>query len=1018
MEDAVDGGKAGHRGAHTTLVAELRKAMAGHPRIAKQGDLARAARVSPATVSNVFTMAKVPSGETLDSLARALGITGQALAGLHQLRDRADQRTRRLNDYLVAAQHAAGDHPYPGVLPGMTPPLTAVYLSQQARAGSGESETDHSLRGPANGSLSAEDVLAGTQTCVVLAGPGGGKSSLLRTYLATEVERWIHGRGEQAVPVLVHASALADRPLTQALSEATSTSLASHGLLDQLPPSFFATAPQPDVCWLVLIDGLDEVTDPATRQRILGTVAAIATGEHAGLYRFVVATRPLPLEELGVLGSGIPHYHLQPFTPSDVEHAALSWFRELQVPDPGSAAQRFVQAVHRTRLDDLARVPLMTSMLCHLYAAAPGQPLPAGRGQIYEAFTALLHQRQYADRPSTASFDTHAGLARYGPGALDRAEYTLDRLPELIARLAAKRHSGSTLPMITLMESQPEAQRPPRVPIESWRAFLHMSLCNSGLVTDRAGELVFLHQTLLEYLAARHATRDARAAARALRQVFHRPARYWRFSDAPGLTRRWWGSRYWKPPAEGASDVGFLIDASQEHNLAACTRYLARLASSRAGLRGCEFIAEQAQLGTNLPRHVVASAGDLCAALACDPAFRYNSPLSVRDPDAYMSLSFISPQILRHSRVMVAEVLVKLGDSRAADVLFSLAIDPSLDDLSQVEAARALSDLDDLRAADLLHSLATTSVRGWSRVRAARSLCALSDPRTADLLHSLALASATSLNGEDRLNAAKALCDLDGHRGADLLYSLASDPAQVDRVGAARKLTELSDPRGIDLAYALATDPTFRFRVSPARLLAELGDPRGADLLHSLATDLTLKIGERLDAARALARLHGPRAHDLLYSLASHPAVTESILDMGAGMSAAKELAKAGDLRGTDLLYSLATKPMSRDRVQAARVLADLGDPRGGDVLCSLAMEATVDESHRAYASQVLIELGDPRADDVLYSQATDPAFKSANKAAQLLAERRDPRAAGVPLRTTWVRRLVRNACRSRSWRR
>ncbi|MER6161684.1 helix-turn-helix domain-containing protein [Streptomyces sp. NPDC001868] len=1009
----MDGGKAGHGGAHMMLVAELRKAMAGHPQIAKQGDLARAAGISPATVSNVFTMTKVPSGETLGLLARALGITGPALVELRRLRDRADQRTRRLNDYLVAAQRAARDHPYPGVLPGTTPPLTTIYLSQQARIGSDESEANPVSRGPATGSLSAEDVLADTQTCVVLAGPGGGKSSLLRTYLATEVERWIQGRGKQTVPVLISAAALADRPLAQALSEAVSTDLASYGLLDELPSAFFATVPQPDVGWLVLVDGLDEVTDPATRQRILRTLAAIAAGEHAGLYRFVVATRPLPLDELRVLDSGVPHYYLQPFSLSDVEHVALSWFRKLQLPDHRSAAKRFVQAVYRTRLDDLARVPLMTSMLCQLYAAAPDQPLPVGRSHIYEAFIALLHQRQYTSRPSTVSSPTHAGLARYGPGALDRAEYTMEHLPELITRLAAERHSGSALPTITLMESQPEAQRPPRVPIESWRAFLHMCLCSSGLLTDRAGELVFLHQTLLEYLAARHATHNARAAARALHQIFHRPARYWLFSDAPGVTRRLWGSRYWKPPEEDASDVGFLIDASQQHNPDACTRHLARLASSRAGLRGCEFIAKQALLGTRLPRNVIGSAADLCVALASDPAFHYNSPLSLWDDWAYASLSSMSPEITRHSRVKAAEVLAQLGDSRAADVLFSLATDPSLDGLSQVEAARALSDLHDPRAADLLGSLATTSIRGWSRVRAARALCDLGDPRAADLLHSLALASRMSLSGEDRLNAARALSDLDAPRAADLLYSLASSPARVDRVQAARILTDLSDPRGFDLAYSLAADPTFQFRVLPARLLAELGDPRGADLLYSLATDPALKIGARVEAAQALADLQDPRAHKLLYSLAIDPAAaTESVFGMGAAACAAQALAKAGDHRGTDLLYSLATEPTSHNRVHVAYELADLGDPRGRDLLCSLAMDATVDDSGRAYMADALIELGDPRADDVLYSQATDPAFKSAKKAAELLAERRDPRAASVSVRFVWVHRLLRAVCR------
>ncbi|MEV7095807.1 hypothetical protein AB0M80_23455 [Amycolatopsis sp. NPDC051045] len=40
-----------------------------------------------------------------------------------------------IDDYIAAAVRAAQEHPYPGVLPGNTPPLTEVYVRQRVRVG-------------------------------------------------------------------------------------------------------------------------------------------------------------------------------------------------------------------------------------------------------------------------------------------------------------------------------------------------------------------------------------------------------------------------------------------------------------------------------------------------------------------------------------------------------------------------------------------------------------------------------------------------------------------------------------------------------------------------------------------------------------------------------------------------------------------------------------------------------------------------------------------------------------------
>ena len=177
-------------------------------------------------------------------------------------------------------------------------------------------------------------------------------------------------------------------------------------------------------------------------------------------------------------------------------------------------------------MDRLARNPLMASMLCQLYAHRPGWLLPQGRTALYTAFLDLLHEHRDAPGPGGLRAQTTAEMTRHGPAVLEAAHHVLDRLPELLEHLAAERHAGNAAPALDIIVTDPAAQTPGSFPLSKWHEFLHTSLRRSGLLTVRSGELAFLHETLLEYLAARHATRTPESRAQAIRQAFHHPRRY------------------------------------------------------------------------------------------------------------------------------------------------------------------------------------------------------------------------------------------------------------------------------------------------------------------------------------------------------------------------------------------------------------------------------------------------------------------------------------------------------------
>ena len=797
----------------------------------------------------------------------------------------------RLRTYLDTAVRVARSHPYPGVLPdARPPPLTAVYLRQQVliaasrSADSGLDDGADKVRITLSAPIPAEEILGGDEDCVVVAGPGGGKSSLLRTGLITEAERWQRGGVGRWIPVRVLAADLvAPLPLPEAIAAGVTADLSAVGICEGWPAEFFKVKPLRAVRWLVLVDGLDEISDSQARSGVLAKLAGVALGDRPSPYRFVVATRPLPAGELDPdpsSGWAARHYELQPFALDDLDGFAERWFTALALTEPRQAAVAFTAELTRTRLSDLARTPLMATMLCQLFAAHPDRPLPAGRAGVYQRFVELLRERQvtvgvYAQMGSA--------LGQYGPTAAAAATRVLGDSPELISRLAAARHGGNTTPAVDLLTAWTGTHQPPQIPGNVWAAFLGEVLRRSGLLVERADDFAFLHQTITEYLAAKHTAADEQASAAAFHEVFgswSKPLLHW--SPRRRTWSRTWlrARRTWSEPKLDESYIGFLVAAWQERS--DLTPALRRLVS-RGGLGGCLFIAARVREGTPLDRTVVTSAATTIAAFAADPAL-----------DGYV-------------RREAADALAGLGDARGADLLAALAAAPALDGYVRREAADALAGLGDARGADLLAALAADpAVTGGVRREAAVALAGLGDARNADLL--AALAADPALDGYARREAADALAGLGDARGADLLAALAADPAVTGgaRREAADALAGLGDARGADLLAALAADPALDgyVRREAAVALAGLGDARNADLLAALAADPALDGYARREAADALAGLGDARGADLLAALAADPAVTG-----GARREAAIALAGLGDARGADLLAALAADP-------------------------------------------------------------------------------------------------------------
>jgi len=906
----------------------------------------------------------------------------------------------RLRSYLRAAALGAQTHPYPSlpadVEPAVIEPpsLPSVYVRQEAE----EQEVMSSKRASARNagrSMPAEGMLQIEENCVVIGGPGAGKSSLLRAMVIALAGRLERDEPCTLVPVRVLAADMAARPLLDGIAASVNADLC-RWLRESLSVEFFRDPPIAGASWLILIDGLDEIMKTEHRRDVVEKLAH--SQDVPGMFRFVAATRPLPDSDLPQ-GSSWRRYELLPFDIGQLPGFAAGWFGALGVNDPASAAQRFTGKVKAVGLGGLARVPLMATMLCELFAMHPDEPLPDGRHAVYQQFISMLREHQYGGTPGSDALQVRAAVR----GSVHDAEVAAERLHfdvfDLIGQFALARHDGETRSAVDLL-SEWTIEQPTHLDKKIWRTVLRESLRRSGLLIERDGDFAFIHETIGEFLAAGRIAADPRSAAR-IRELFGR-----RRITTPPIPKLDSFTRFLIAEWCGRPDL---------------TRRLRRVAT-RGGAVGREFISMLVADGIPLPAEIVEPVAADLAQVASDTT-RYNNDrfsaaealARMGDPRGVELLAALAGDrgAPIRGRISAATAMAGLGDPRGVELLAALAGDPSVASHDRVGAARELGRLGHQSAAELqveaLGALAADSGEyPDDRMEAARDLIELGDPRGAQLLANAAAdpsawdslfdeaietvmdlddpvraeiltawARDRDLDGNSRAYAAEELARLGDRRGVELLAAIAADPNVHDpgRSGAARTLIGLKDPGGAEFLAALARDPGLnrrRDRCDLARALAELGDPRGVELLAELACDPSLPGDDRSYAANELARLGDGRGVGMLAELASDPS-----LPGYSRRDAARELSRLGDRRGVELLAAVASDPAVPpfSRVTAAEDLTELGDPRGVELLATqllaaTAIDQTVDRHYRLEAVTDLIELNDPRSKESLAALA------------------------------------------------
>ncbi|MEU4843861.1 NACHT domain-containing protein [Streptomyces gilvosporeus] len=348
-------------------------------------------------------------------------------------------------------------------------------------------ETGHNGEHP-----DAAESIRSVQNAIVLGVPGAGKSMLLRHSILSWADnrmerrrhrpRHIHSREFTEVPILVKLHRLNgnEKDIRQLIVEEFQRN-------DFPRAEKFVTRSLKEGRLIALLDGLDEVT-MTDRARSTQTIKDFI--QEFDRCRVIVTCRSAVYQD--TLSDALPNvFRISEFDERLIRRFLSHW---MDINPQGSVEELMVTLRDTPRLMQLARNPLLLTMIAYLYTDAyqgQGQNLPRTRADFYEEVVDVMLRRWHDEHNHYAAREKRRVLQRLALTAQDIPQYSLDRLtvPEAAVREVT----------CEVLEDTPLDPKDHEVPL------LREILERSGLLLEVDGgeRYQFAHLTLQEYLAAR-----------------------------------------------------------------------------------------------------------------------------------------------------------------------------------------------------------------------------------------------------------------------------------------------------------------------------------------------------------------------------------------------------------------------------------------------------------------------------------------------------------------------------------
>lgn len=437
-------------------------------------------------------------------IRQSYGVRGDVLR--ERLLGDQDPRSRlnpRVWQLLKAQQQAAVSFPYRSV--GLhRDDLTQVYVRQQLAEGAESRQRSHTAQEAAQAEderppRTVEEFLARFRHVLVVGPPGTGKSTLT-LQLSSELVRipaTRRGEATQLVPIRVSARDLAGRPETELLAAVSAAARAAvaarlHVDLGQ----DLCVRPAGQTCWLVIIDGLDEVEDATARTDLSDRLRRFMDIETK--HRLLVTTRQLPARERSRWEArrDLGRCEIEPFERDQRRDFVQRWFRSR--PD---LAGDFLAQIHTARLEEVVSVPLMATVAAIVFEERAGQPLPHTAFALYQRFVSHL----YESRLEQVTANLRSRLAGWA-----EADHLMERLVagriDLLEHCASAWLRGADI-LSAALEWLRTADSQPYPRPTDWPDVVAALLTSTGLVVHDGADLTFVHRSFAEHLSSAGAAR-------------------------------------------------------------------------------------------------------------------------------------------------------------------------------------------------------------------------------------------------------------------------------------------------------------------------------------------------------------------------------------------------------------------------------------------------------------------------------------------------------------------------------
>lgn len=258
---------------------------------------------------------------------------------------------------------------------------------------------------------------------------------------------------------------------------------------------------------LLVVDGLDELTEPHTREHLLQTLRRYMS-EPAEKIKILVLTRRLTPSELDSFHKEHTDvYELSDFQPNQFDLFASRWFNQKGEP---SVVGRFLADARAGGLSEVVTRPLFATIAAILFTQNGGNPLPGNQHDLLDRLIVEL----LTSRSVQAGEQEDALLRKYSvlrsTDFVEPLRKLFQQRAELLEHVAYSQifHSDVSLlaaanDWISQNIDQGLSRRMPR-----WQAFLIAFLSDTGIVASDGDDVDFIHRSLAEHLGAQLESRS------------------------------------------------------------------------------------------------------------------------------------------------------------------------------------------------------------------------------------------------------------------------------------------------------------------------------------------------------------------------------------------------------------------------------------------------------------------------------------------------------------------------------